>query len=551
MGIKNIIQESVGSPKSFRKTIHVVNLWLTLFLMIFVAYSCATVGKPEGGPNDTTAPVLKNSIPEDSSTGFYEKEISIEFNEFISVKNPIQNVIINPAMSKEPEIIVRGKRIIARLSDKPKDNTTYAIDFGSSIVDITAGNILKNFHFVFSSGSKIDTCMLKGRVTIAQSAKPAANIWVILHQKQNDIFDTVPMYKAKTDENGIFNLPFLPEGQFFLFALEDPDGDLKYKAFSEKMAFCDSLISFDSLQSKIKTELWLFQENDTVNKLLRFQRTGKNSAVTSFKSSLPDTKPVFNIPGTLFRYNPNRDTLFAWFPETMSDSLSLSISDGKQIFRSAVFLKEKENKGKVSADTTLILKTNLADNLLIDGDTLTISSKQPIFVNQIDSILLTSEGQLINFRLVKCDSLGMKYFILFQDSPNKNYELKIGKNTFNNFSQFKNQEIKQSFKRSSDNDLGSAVISFNKSFPADAVIILKGKGIEKTVVLQSGKTMIKMDKLPQGDYTAQFILDNNKDGRWTNGSYTKRISPEKNYIFPGTIKIRKSFETKTEWRISD
>lgn len=537
--------------KILKKTWQVTRHFFSMLLLSFVLSSCATVGKPEGGPTDVSPPLMKNSMPNDSATGFNGNEIIMEFDEFISVKNATQNVIINPAMKKIPVVVVRGKRVIVKLPERPKENTTYAIDFGNSIIDITAGNILKNYHFVFSTNNYIDTCQLSGNVIMAQTAKPAGNIWVFLHQNQDDISDTIPPYKVKTDEDGRFSLPFLPKGKFFLYALDDPDADLKYKAYSEKIAFCDSLVVFDSLHSKFKTSLWLFQETDTINKLLRFQRSGKNSALASFRSPVGNVIPEFNVSGTLFRFNPGRDTLNVWFPSSISDSLTLKMNDGKTAMYSAIPLKEKENKGKANSDTILALKTNLADNFLISGDTLTISSKQPFFVNQADSIQLLSDGREVSFKLLRKDSLSLNYNLIFQIVPNKDYKLRLGKNAFEDFSKNKNQGTEQTFRMSSENDLGSVTVSFNKAFPVDAIVIISGKTIERKYILPSSRMAFTLEKLPAGEYTARCIPDSNNDGRWTNGNLSKRLLPEKNYVFPGVIKIRKGFETKTEWRISD
>ena len=55
---------------------------------------CANVVTPSGGPKDTIPPVVLQSVPENQSTNFQDKEIHITFDEYVTLNNPTNNIII-------------------------------------------------------------------------------------------------------------------------------------------------------------------------------------------------------------------------------------------------------------------------------------------------------------------------------------------------------------------------------------------------------------------------------------------------------------------------
>ena len=75
-------------------------------------------------------------------------------------------------MVNPPDIKLRRKSIITDIKDTLKPNTTYTISFGNAISDITEGNVLANYRFVFSTGNTIDSLSLNGFVKNAFSLKP-------------------------------------------------------------------------------------------------------------------------------------------------------------------------------------------------------------------------------------------------------------------------------------------------------------------------------------------------------------------------------------------
>src|SRR5210317_1451749 len=106
-------------------------------LLIFIGIgltNCANRGTPSGGEKDTEPPQIIKSEPENFSTNFKGNEIRIYFNEYIKMKN-----------------------LKIKINDTLSPNTTYAFNFGVSIVDNNEENPYPYYRYVFSTGSYIDS----------------------------------------------------------------------------------------------------------------------------------------------------------------------------------------------------------------------------------------------------------------------------------------------------------------------------------------------------------------------------------------------------------
>ena len=124
---------------------------------------------PSGGIRDLYPPTLDTNkltpaIPANFSTNFDANEIVLQFNEYFILDKPLKNVIITPILSQNPSYRIKGKKLIIGLEGELKESTTYTINFGDAIKDITEGNVTKNFNYVFSTGSYIDSLFFKGKV---------------------------------------------------------------------------------------------------------------------------------------------------------------------------------------------------------------------------------------------------------------------------------------------------------------------------------------------------------------------------------------------------
>ena len=210
----------------------------TLFLS-----SCAKMGQPDGGWYDETPPRVLGESPYDGATDVNGKKISIYFDEFIKLDNPTEKVVVSPPQLEAPEIKNEGKRIVVKLQDSLRANTTYTIDFSDAISDNNEGNPLGNYTYTFSTGDHIDTMQVAGYVVDARTLEPVQGILVGLYDNLSDTaFTKLPMLRvSRTDENGHYSIKGVRNGQYHVFALQDVDGNYMFNAPTEKIAF-DSTI---------------------------------------------------------------------------------------------------------------------------------------------------------------------------------------------------------------------------------------------------------------------------------------------------------------------
>ena len=135
-----------------------------IFLLIIV--SCAKRGSISGGLKDTIAPVLKVGFPKNYSTSFTGQSIKLTFDEYVKLKDINKQLIISPPIAKKPQILplTASKTVSINFLDPLEPNTTYSLNFGQSIEDNNEGNPYKQFKYIFSTGTFIDSLSISGNI---------------------------------------------------------------------------------------------------------------------------------------------------------------------------------------------------------------------------------------------------------------------------------------------------------------------------------------------------------------------------------------------------
>lgn len=229
-----------------------------LFIIIVIAQfqvftvGCANMVPPTGGPRDSLPPTLTKVNPRDSTRNFTGKKIVFEFDEFIAQPENVQeNLLVSPVPKLAPNVTSKLRTLTVTLRDTLEENTTYSINFGNAIKDINEGNVLKNFTYVFTTGSAIDSLTVSGKVIVAETGKTDSTLIVVLHRNTDDsaVIKERPRYVAKVDRDGNFIFSNLPPGTFALYAFKDEGGQRKYMNKSQLFAFADSLVNTQNTKS--------------------------------------------------------------------------------------------------------------------------------------------------------------------------------------------------------------------------------------------------------------------------------------------------------------
>ena len=117
-----------------QKIKHIVRKAFPVVVLAAILYSCASIGRPEGGPKDYDPPRFVGSTPVAGAINNKRTKVSLQFDEFIKLEKATEKVVVSPPQIQQPEIKASGKRIQVNLLDSLKPNTTYTIDFSDAIV---------------------------------------------------------------------------------------------------------------------------------------------------------------------------------------------------------------------------------------------------------------------------------------------------------------------------------------------------------------------------------------------------------------------------------
>ena len=206
---------------------------------------CARPGTPDGGPYDETPPKVVGAKPDEGAVNSRSNNIEIFFDEYVKLEKAAEKIVISPPQINMPEISAIGRKIKVKLLDSLKQNTTYTIDFGDAIVDYNEGNPMGKYTYTFSTGEKLDTMEISGKVLDARNLEPVKGIVVGLHADTTDTaFTTKPFDRmARTNGSGEFTVKGVAPGSYRIYALKDADGNYAFNQKSEMIAFSRQTIT--------------------------------------------------------------------------------------------------------------------------------------------------------------------------------------------------------------------------------------------------------------------------------------------------------------------
>ena len=198
-----------------------IQLLLFVTAVITLAGSCANIVPPSGGYRDSLPPRLVMAVPKDSAVNVKSKNITLTFDEFVSLDNAIENIIYSPVPKTMPSADYKLRNVTIRLRDSLEPNTTYSIDFGNAIQDVNENNIARNFRYVFSTGPVIDNNNYTGKVVVAETGKIDSTLWVVLHRDLSDsaIVKNQPRFYTRLNGKGEFSFSNLPAGSFAVYVV--------------------------------------------------------------------------------------------------------------------------------------------------------------------------------------------------------------------------------------------------------------------------------------------------------------------------------------------
>lgn len=518
-----------------------------LIVIALLQTNCANTKTPTGGPKDETPPQIDSSeyFTPNLSTNFSATEIVLPFDEWVVLNDVFKQVVISPPLENPVNMSLKKRTVILDFSKETlRQNTTYTINFGESIKDLTEGNFQKNFRYIFSTGPFIDSLELSGSVRDALTDKAIENVLVILYDNLEDsvVFKERPYYFGRTDKSGKFTIPYVKSDTFKVFALLEKNLNYLFDSPNEQIGFLDTaIIMHDSMNTKI--DLRLFNQSPP---LRLFKPKSPHYGWIKFVFNHSETEFVNIEPQAPLLYSTARqdDTIHLWYANQIIDSMTFVLSDTAN-FRDTINIrladKNSLDKQQLTAQTSKAAVQQNPDKPLI------LSFNHPIQSIDTGQIFLLQDTLQQRVQPnIQIDSLDPRQLIFnYAWQEGKIYQLFLFDSAAIAPYGIANDTIQAVYKVQERKNLGNVIVNVTGMNPNKQYVVeLLDKNdnvVEALVAPQDTAFTQKLLSVKATDYKLRVIEDINKNGKWDTGNYPHQ-QPEPIVISPATTNLRKNWE---------
>jgi uncharacterized protein (DUF2141 family) len=535
-------------------------LFFLFIISIFLA-SCARVGSPNGGKKDTLAPRFLSSNIDTSRVKVPTKlkELRLNFDEYVNLKDINKHLIISPPIKKIKKIIpsnLANKYVLIQWEDDLQENTTYNFNFGNAIVDNNEGNALPYYNFVFSTGDRLDDLYISGTITDALLPKnksatgdKAKSIVVGLYKEEQNDFKQKPYYITKVDDDGYFELNYLSEGKYTLIAFEDENQNSVYDTGKEKVSFLKNKIDLDKSISGLKLKLYpskkvlKYKEMKAIvgGILMQFEGNPSKVEVRSLNEELKDYKVT---------HHTQSDSVRIWFDAQRSNigtsaGSSLKFSYDADSKKDTVSIFYKANpKDELSL-------VNNKGNLLVPGQDFSIFSNLPVQDIQTEKWVLKSDSISQAFTAKISEKNAQKIVIQSDFKAGKKYSLSIPKESVASFYQSNTKPYRFDFEADKTENYGALTLKIKSKPNTKFWIQLLDDKNEIQYSKYTDLAEIKWTNLKPATYFARILVDNNGNGIWDEADFATQTHAEDAFLFPKEIVIRQLWEMVEDWDLEE
>jgi len=528
------------------ETMRILKKILSLCFLLLVGltlWQCARRGTPSGGPKDISPPELLRTDPENLSTKFNSKKIKLYFDEYIKLEDVQNQLIVSPPLKYLPEIKPQGtasKYIEITLKDTLRENTTYTINFGQSIVDNNEGNPNSFLTYVFSTGDYIDSLSLSGAVKDAYNRKADEFISVMLYEidtaySDSTLYNFYPNYISNTlDSVPFFELKNLKEGKYSLVAIKDEGKNNLFDQRADKIGFITDTISLPTDSIYL---LSLFKEIPDYAAAVP-SYVAKNRIIFGYQGIYEDIQisTITNLPDsvkTLIKKERDKDTINYWLTPSNIDSIIFTVANERltQIDTFTVKTRKLEldsltlspsHSGKIGFDEKFKI---LANTPLIKIDTSLVTLIDKDTLNMPFAMVLDTVQNKVDFD--------------FELVDNQTYQFTLLPGAIEDFFGIQNDTLNLNLSTGSYADLGdlTLTLSGDVSYPV-IVELVDSKDKKIRELYAENPQQFEFNRLTPGDYSFRVIFDQNKNRKWDTGSYLKKIQPEVVKYYPDFVNVR-------------
>ncbi|WP_304343179.1 Ig-like domain-containing protein [Chryseobacterium koreense] len=530
---------------------------LLLFIFSWLLFSCARVGSPVGGNKDTIPPRVVGSNIDSAriSVPIDIRELRIDFDEYITLKEINKNLIISPPI-KIKKILPSGvanKYLVIKWDEMLQANTTYNFNFGNAIVDNNEGNALKYYNFAFSTGEKIDDLYISGEVKTLIPNKDAKadekSLVVGLYQVKDTMnYRQKPYYITKADPDGYFELNYLSPGKYRILAFEDANSNSVFDAGKESVGFLKEELDLNQSISGLKIDLFPSKKKVRYTEmkevpggiLMLFEGNPDEVKVTA-KGNRPENFQVTHVPKS--------DSLYIWFDAkkenlgiTQSENLKFAYDNGVKKDSASMFYR-------FNAKNEMTL-SNAKGNLLPPSHDFVFTSNY--YVDNIQpekwKLVLDSIQQEFTAKISEKNPFEIRLSSNFKEG--KKYSLTVPKETVSSFFESNAKSYRFDFQSDKTENYGTFFVTLENA-PTHHFWLQMLNETGDVAYSKFGKeTKQTFNAVKPGKYQLRILVDNNENGSWDTADFENNEFAEEVYVFEKKIDIRPLWEIREIWNLN-
>lgn len=546
----------------------------TIIIAIIIALitGCANQLAPGGGPVDTMPPQIVEVNPQSGTVNFSDDRFTLTFSEYVDKRSVIQALFVSPHVAKGFEYDWSGTTISIIFKDTLRQATTYTITVGTEVVDLNnRNNMAEPFTFTFSTGAKIDTGKISGRIY----DKDPNGVMVYAYKSVSGVPepDTLrPDYISQVGKNGKYSLQGLSSGEYYIFAVRDKFRDLLYQKNDDEIGVQSfDLVISDERKEYNDVDFFLSIEDTLAPKISNLFMRDRNKIVVEFSERVDSTKLSVNN-FYLFDSTAQRriDPFHFYKGDARNNQFYLAIKDtlipgNNNFFISDSLVDIKNNiSGKEFTSFTVKTETDTLPVKILkiggaypegkvdyENPVITVSLNKGVNKELISDAIIVSDDKNdeISYMFNFIDDASFTLKLNAKLKQRNDYTVKLDLAKFIDAAGNKADSIyTHKFTTASELDFSgvSGTVSY-KNYESNIYVVVESADNTKQFYKQKidSRKSFNLPKILPGKYLLWSFVDKNNDGRYSHGSEKPFTHSEQFKFYPDTLNLR------ARWPVGD
>ena len=477
---------------------------------MLLLFSCASQAPPNGGPLDSSGPIVLSIKPDFSHEILSNKQkIYIIFDELIDSKSLPNSIDIYPKIKINKSI--KNSTLIIEPIDRWPENIPIEITISRSLSDYQNNNLDETIQLFFNSISKQSTYNINGYLYNSNEKI----IQMGLYKWPVSFKDDSPYKVVQSNKDGYYNFKYVSPGEYIIFATADK--------------IIDPYRNIRNNKYGLSSENYLEVINDNYAKNIYLDGPIIRDKVEEIECINSNYYKLFTSEGKIIDY-------FADKKSEKGDTISFSVNMQNELEEYSINVNQY-----VIPEVYDTISPSIISNF-IDKDTLFIDFSEPINKDSLKIYDIDNPNQLINYRFIS----PKKIFINNKVSGIKLFAKDILDYSNNHMLDSVNIINIIDSENLVDNDSQTSINGIIKSNSYNNKIIIQAINQDSSLYYSTSNNYntFKFSNIHPGHYKIwAFSMDNKIDSlRYFSGTIDP-YRPSSKFIFlSDTIEVRKNWD---------